>query len=84
MAGLSRPRRASFRPGEGPGAGIGARALYRTWARIESPRMDVPAGPVGGGFLLSGLLRRFRLRPLAGPGFGHILFTFPICLAAFR
>jgi hypothetical protein len=75
--GLSRPRRAASRPGEGPGAGIRAWALYRTRSRIELPRPDLSAGSVGVGFLLSGFLRRFRLCPLAGLSFGHVDCAFP-------
>ena len=78
--GLSRQRRPPFRPGEVLGVGIHARAFYRTWSRIEPPRLDFLAGPVGVGFSLSGFLPRFRLCPLAGLSFGHVFFAIPSCL----
>ncbi len=73
--GLSRPRRAAFRAAEVPGVGIHARAFDRTRTRIEPARLDFWTGLVGAGFSLFGFLRRFRLCPLAGLRFGHVLFA---------
>jgi hypothetical protein len=77
--GLSRPRRAPFRPGEVLGVGIHARALYRTCAPIELPRPDFLAGSLGVGFPLFGFLPRFRLCPFACLSFGHVCFAFLGC-----
>ncbi len=76
--GLSRPRRPPFCPGEVLGVGIDARTFYRTCSRIESPRLDILTRSIGVGVSLSGFLRRFRLCPLAGLSFGHVLFAFHI------
>ncbi len=77
--GLPRPRRPPSRRAEVLGAGIHARAFYRTCSRIELPRLDFLAGSVGVGYSLSGFLRRFRLCPLAGLSFGHVFFPFLSC-----
>ena len=53
-------------------------ALYRTWPRIELPRANMLIRPVGVGFTFSGFLRGFRLCPLAGLGFGHVVLAFPL------
>ena len=71
-------RGSPYRAGEVLGFSIHVQAFYRTRSRIELPRPDGMAGLVGAGFSLSGLLRRFRLRPLAGPSFGHV------CVALLR
>ncbi len=76
--GLIRPCCAPSRPAEVLGVGIHARAFDRTGSRIEPPWVDWLAGPVGVGFSLSDFLRRLRLRPFAGPGFGHIGFAFAL------
>ena len=72
---LSPPRRAASRPAEVAG-GIAARAFNRTRPRIELSRFDMVAGSVGVGLPLLDFLRRFRLCPLAGPGFGHAFLFF--------
>jgi hypothetical protein len=73
--GLSRPGRAPSRSADVRGVGF-HRAFYRTRSRIELPRSDILVGLVGIGFALFGFLPCLRLCPLAGLGFGHVIFAF--------
>ena len=70
------------RPPPTPRLLTGARFMQGDHACAEGALaggLDFFAGSLGLGFLLSGLLRRFRLCPLAGLSFGHVFVAFPNC-----